>query len=151
MTDTATLIFPDNFEAGVQALFAALIEFDAQRQAAAGANREANGKRGMTMVARGVWTRDRLGIDRDPRPATDEEYAEWQERKAAREMQTQLEHAEHLAAKYRITQEQINAVFSRLLAEYEPLPLPFTNHCNVIMALEDDLVDLHETQKDAIA
>ena len=113
------------------------------------------------MVARGTWTRDRLGLDRDPRPATDEEYSvfekakaegrsysAWEERKREREMQTQIEHAEHLAAKYRPTQEQINAVFSRLLAEYEPLP--FTARCPTSLVDVDDLEDLKETERGAV-
>ena len=106
------------------------------------------------MVAKGTWTRYRLGIDRDPRPATDEEYAEWQARKAAREMQTQLEHAEHLAAKHAVTQEQINEAYKKLWGRFAAgefdQPLPFTARCPTSLVDVDDLEDLHETQKDAI-
>ena len=88
------------------------------------------------MVARGVWTRDRLGIDRDPRPATDEEW--------------ELHKARKLEAKYRVTPEQIKQVYDRLLAEYEPLP--FTHRCPTTLADDvDDYDDLKQTQEDAIA
>jgi hypothetical protein len=69
-------------------------------------------------------------------------------------MQTQLEHAEHLAAKYRPTQEQINEAYKKLWGRFAAgefdQPLPFTARCPTSLVDVDDLEDLKETERGAV-
>ena len=77
------------------------------------------------------------------------------ERKAARELQTQVEHAEFLAAKYRVTQEQITRVYNDLWKRFADgefdAPIPFTLRCPTTLADVDDFVDLQDTQREAVS
>ena len=113
------------------------------------------------MVARGVWTVDRLGpiakTELDPRL----------------QMELEEDKAKVLAAPYLVTQAKINEVAKRLLDKYAPQltdeeqteatnamwaeylasdrPLPFTHRCPVSLKDVDDFEDLKDTERSAVA
>ena len=96
-----------------------------------------------------VWTKAQADA------AFRERHGRVEERRAARELQTQVEHAEFLAAKYRVTQEQITRVYNDLWKRFADgefdAPIPFTLRCPTTLADVDDFVDLQDTQREAVS